>query len=303
MLSVANYHYIRTKYSTKYPSIFGVTPISFKDQLLLLKNVGEFVSPSDLILNQDSILKSKDNYFFITFDDGLKEQYEYALPILDELNIEAIFFANSMNFENKKVSTVHKIHLLRSIISSNELIEKIAKNISLSFSDEDKQIAKSIYIYDDLDSAILKYILNFKIDFKIQSIIIKEIFDNYFDEKVVLDELYMSTQEVINLARKNLLGSHTHSHFPLGLLDKNNMIFELENSKKYFEKITNSRIDMVAYPYGNKEAVTNEVAILAEQVGYKFGFTTVRGTNNYENNPLLLNRFDCNDLIGGKNFK
>ena len=81
------------------------------------------------------------------------------------------------------------------------------------------------------------------------------------------------------------------------------MIFELENSKKYFEKITNSRIDMVAYPYGNKEAVTNEVAILAEQVGYKFGFTTVRGTNNYENNPLLLNRFDCNDLIGGKNFK
>jgi hypothetical protein len=80
-------------------------------------------------------------------------------------------------------------------------------------------------------------------------------------------------------------------------------MFELEHSKQYFEKITDSKIEMVAYPYGSPEACTNKVASIAAEVGYKLGFTTTRGCNTIENNLLLLNRFDCNDLPGGKNYK
>ena len=53
---------------------------------------------------------------------------------------------------------------------------------------------------------------------------------------------------------------------------------------------------------GTKEAATEEVGCLAKHVGYKIGFTTKPGLNNGSSNPLLLNRFDCNDLIGGKNY-
>lgn len=86
MLTVSNYHYIRESYTAKYPSIFGITPKQFYNQLKLLKNEGSFITPQDLVNDLDKILSSSENFLFITFDDGLKEQYVNALPILDQLN-------------------------------------------------------------------------------------------------------------------------------------------------------------------------------------------------------------------------
>ena len=129
MLTVSNYHYIREDFSTPFPSIFGVTPIAFKSQLEKLKEVGKFVSPKELISNTDEILKAKENYILVTFDDGLREQFELAKPILDDLQIAAMYFINSINFIEKQVSLVHKIHLLRSQIAAADLL-KLFANLS-----------------------------------------------------------------------------------------------------------------------------------------------------------------------------
>jgi peptidoglycan/xylan/chitin deacetylase (PgdA/CDA1 family) len=299
MLTVSNYHYIRLDFKTKYPSIFGLTPNEFKQQLVLLKNQGHFVHPNDLVSNLNTILQSKENNLLITFDDGLKEQFDLALPVLDELNIPAVFFVNSINREEKKVSTVHKIHLLRSIISSSEFLEKF---IDLPFSSLEKKKAQEIYRYDDEKSAALKYILNFKLDFKQQEQIVNKLFDLHFDQNTVLDSLYMTKQNLIELASKGYLGSHTHSHYPLGLLDTETIKTELEKTKTYLDQLTNSAVNIISYPYGTPEVCTDLVADLAKKTGYKIGFTTTRGINTLDENPLLLNRFDCNDLIGGKNY-
>ena len=303
MLTVSNYHYIRNEFKSPYPSIFGLTPNEFKEQLILLKNQGDFIKPKDLVTNIDDVLDAKENHLLITFDDGLKEQFDLALPILDALNVPAVFFANSLNFENKKVSTVHKIHLLRSIIPTSEFLEKILKTENIDFSDVEKDKAKNIYRYDDKESAVLKYILNFKLTFSQQEVIIKKLFDLHFEENSILESLYMSESNLKYLAVKGYLGSHTHSHYPVGLLDTDTIKFELENPKLFFEKLTHSTLDLVSYPYGTSESCTNEVAELSEIAGYKLGFTTNRGVNTKLENNMLLNRFDCNDLIGGKNYK
>lgn len=302
MLTVSNYHYIRNHFSAKYPSIFGVTPNEFKRQLVLLKNQGEFINPVNLVSNINDVLKSKENHLFITFDDGLKEQFDLALPILDELNIPVVFFVNSLNFEEKKVSTVHKIHLLRSIITATKILEEISKIEEVSLLDQEKMNAKGIYRYDDEKSAILKYILNFKLTFIQQEVIIKKLFDFYFEENKVLESLYMSENNLKELAKLGYLGSHTHSHLPIGLLSADKIKFELENTRLFFEELTNAKLDLVSYPYGTPEICTDEVANLAKNVGYKLGFTTNRKINTATQNHLLLHRFDCNDLIGGKNF-
>jgi peptidoglycan/xylan/chitin deacetylase (PgdA/CDA1 family) len=303
MLTVCNYHYIRPNFDTNYPSIFGVTPSAFKKQLKLLKDEGDFVSPQDLISNVEVILSSKNNYYFVTFDDGLKEQFQYALPILDELQIPAIFFANSKNHENLKVSTVHKIHLLRSIMAPSDFLKKVTSFEKVSISSLDQENAKKTYIYDNVDSAILKYILNFKMNFAQQEDIIKTVFEDFFNEEEELEKLYMNQNEIIHLANQGYLGSHTHAHYPLGLLKSSDIQFELEHSKAFFEKYTSSKIEMVAYPYGSPEACNIAVATIAANVNYKLGFTTTRGINTENNNLLLLNRFDCNDLPGGKNYR
>ncbi|MBP4140508.1 polysaccharide deacetylase family protein [Flavobacterium sp. P4023] len=297
MLIIINYHYIRKDFTSKFRSIFGVTPDLFEQQLISLKSQGDYISANDLIINSDKILNSKNKYFFVTFDDGLKEQYKFALPILEKLRIPAMFFANSRNFQDKKVSTVHKIHLLRSIISTKDFT-KILNNQGQSFllSKSDLIKAKSTYVYDNPEDASLKYLLNFKINFSLQEKLIKNIFNIYFDECEILNNLYMSENEIVDLSKRNFLGSHTHNHYPIGLLSQTEIEFELKNSKLFFEKITQSTISMVSYPYGTPDACNAEVANNAKSVGYKFGFTTTRGSNNKNNNKLLLNRYDCNDL-------
>jgi peptidoglycan/xylan/chitin deacetylase (PgdA/CDA1 family) len=303
MLTVSNYHYIREKYNTKYPSIFGVIPDEFKKQILLLRNQGDFIQPNEMIRNLNAVLESKDNYFLITFDDGLKEQFDYALPILDELNIAAIFFINSINHMEKKVSLVHKIHLVRSIISSEVLFENLIKGTDRSLNQEEVHQAHQFYRFDNHQSAELKYFLNVLLDFDTQEKFINGIFTKNFDEKEVLENLYMDRDEIQQLIKRGFIGSHTHTHLPLGIHDKDTIIHELETTKKYLENLGGSAINFVAYPYGTKEAATKEVGELAKYVGYRIGFTTNPGVNNESNNPLLLNRFDCNDVVGGKNYK
>jgi peptidoglycan/xylan/chitin deacetylase (PgdA/CDA1 family) len=303
MLSVSNYHYIREDFTAKYPSIFGVTPRAFEQQLILLKNKGEFIKTSDLKTNYEEVIRSKDNYFLVTFDDGLKEQYENSLPILGKLNIDALFFVNSINSQENSVTTVHKIHLLRSILSPKEFWKQLFKFKKFYFSNIEKTKIYKCYRFDDKESAEIKYILNFKMPFLERELFINDLFKIYFIEEEAFKSLYMTDEQILQIANKGYLGSHSHSHFPLGLLSDNEIKFELEHSKKYLEKLTNTSIEIISYPYGTSEACTDNVIEFSEKAGYTIGFTTKLGVNTKVNNMLSLNRYDCNDLPGGKNCK
>lgn len=303
MLTVSNYHYIRDNFETKFPSIFGVTPVFFRQQLLLLQETGTFIHPNDLINNLDEILKSEQNYILITFDDGLKEQYDVALPILTELNIPAVFFINTINHIEEKVSLVHKIHLVRSVVSTVVLHEKLVDFTGKKLTSHEVKNAHEFYRFDDNLSAEFKFFLNFLLDYEIQEKFINAIFLAYFDEYEVLEKLYMKTDEIKKLIKQGFVGSHAHSHSPLGLFNLETIRHELTISKSYLESLGNATIAFISYPYGTKEAVTGAVAEIAKEVGYELGFTTKVGINTIENNLLLLNRFDSNDVIGGKNHK
>ena len=221
MLTVSNYHYIREDFSAPFPSIFGVTPISFENQIELLKSTGQFITPDDLTDNIDCILSSDENHLLTTFDDGLKEQYEVAKPILDKHNIKALYYINSINHIEKEVSLVHKIHLIRSQMEATILLKLIETKLSdydVKLSESEKKTAVSIYIYDDFNGACLKYLLNFKLTSSQLKEFIDSVFSEKFNSEKVRNDLYMNQQQLHDLANGNMLGSHSHSHFVLGLL-------------------------------------------------------------------------------------
>lgn len=303
MLTVTNYHYIRSNFQASYASIFGLTPVAFENQLIALKTTGVFIHPNELLLNPDKILKSEENYILITFDDGLKEHYELALPILKKLSIPALFFINTINHMDKKVSLVHKIHLVRSVEAPATLYTSLKIFTNQELSAEQVQTAIRFYRFDETESAAFKYLLNVVLDYEIQEKFIDHLFLSHFDEKVVLQDLYMDTDQVKELMDLGYVGSHTHSHLPLGCYDFDTIKRELSISKKFLETLSNKTIDFVSYPYGTEEAVTRSVASTAKEVGYKFGFTTKPLINNKDVDYLMLHRFDCNDSIGGKNYK
>jgi peptidoglycan/xylan/chitin deacetylase (PgdA/CDA1 family) len=296
MLIVSNYHYIRDDFSTKYPSIFGLTPKQFRMQLEELSKHGEFISLERLLEFQHKPLDK--NYLLVTFDDGLKEQYVQAKPVLDDMGIPAVYYINTSNFQEKEVSLVHKIHLLRSEVPSREIMEQLRKKV---LSESEKNRAILHYNYDEEETANLKYLLNFKMSPREQQDFIDPLFREIFKEDQVSTEFYMEQEMLQKLHSEGSLASHSHRHLPLGQLTLEELQEELDNTQDFFRSTFGKPSAAISYPYGSFEASTG-ISEAIEKAGFNLGFTMERAANkSLQVDSLLLSRFDCNDLPGGKN--
>lgn len=297
MLAVANFHYIRHDFSAKYPSIFGRTPREFKSQLEVLSRQGNFISLNDLLMKRFS---EKDKVILITFDDGLKEQFELARPILNQMGIPFVCFINTINFTEQRLSMVHKIHLLRSELDPGDFVSEIEKNNSVRLSDSEKSKAHLHYNYDTPEVARLKYILNFKMKFLELPNYIDPLFHRVFNEKQLAENLYMSMQQLCELNKQNSLASHGHEHLPLAMLSNKAFQADLEKTQDFFLDHFGERSKVLSYPYGSFDSCKGLSAELKSNA-FKYAFTMERAINkNPEKNPFLIARYDCNDLPGGK---
>lgn len=78
---------------------------------------------------------------------------------------------------------------------------------------------------------------------------------------------YLSKEEIQNLSNNGFeIGSHTVHHFDLTLLSKEDLIFELEESKEILERIINKEVTSLSIPYGLWD---NNVIEVAQSLGYK----------------------------------
>ncbi|MCX6350586.1 MAG: polysaccharide deacetylase family protein [Bacteroidetes bacterium] len=304
MLVAVNFHYIRPYFDAPYPGIFGVTPNQFRQQLETISTMGRFVHQDDIINSIQSTKELSGNNFIITFDDGLSEQYEFALPILDEMGIPVIMYANTENLIHNKISTVHKIHLLLSQIPLNKVCDFIDKKAKENFSKElsavEKISAVQHYNFDEPQRAHLKYLLNFLLTINEQEMIIEEIFTSYFPNNNQNHIVYFNQNQVKDLMKRGYCGTHSHRHIPLGRYSDAEVKNDIELSIKTLNEISGLNPKSISYPYGSADAITDNVCKIAKQTGLEFGFTMERAGNTNFNNPLALARFDCNDLPSGK---
>lgn len=305
MLVAVNFHYVRENYNLPFKAIHGLTPDIFRLQIEQLSKEGEFVSSDQITDHLQNGSKLHDKAILITFDDGLKEQYEIALSILDELGVPAIFYVNPYNISDSKVSNVHQIHLLRSFVSASEILLFLEKTgIDLKLSKEEEQRAVTHYNYDIVEDALLKYTLNFKLNFKIKEQVINDLFNYFFSLVERLDfhnSLYMNLEMVKSLSSRGYLGSHTFSHQPLAFLSSLELFQEFEKTDKFFKTNLIKSPKSISYPYGSKESCSQEVIEVAKDYHFAFGFTMERAGNKcVMENSLQLARFDCNDVLGGK---
>ncbi|HET7361702.1 MAG TPA: polysaccharide deacetylase family protein, partial [Salinimicrobium sp.] len=267
-------------------------------QLEKLAKQGRFISQEELLRFKNKAFDK--NYILITFDDGLKEQFQLAKPILDEIGIPFLCFINTSNFQETTVSLVHKIHLLRSRIAAEALLESLSKTFYTDLGHKERKLAIAHYNYDDEQTAVLKYLLNFKLDNTEQRNFIEQEFLRYFDEKKVVSDLYMEEDMLNELSFVNSLGSHSHHHLPLAKLPVWQIEEELVATQKFFKQEFKKNAQALSYPYGSYESCVGLSGLLKKH-GFELAFTMERGVNK-EIFPgeMLLSRFDCNDLPGGK---
>jgi peptidoglycan/xylan/chitin deacetylase (PgdA/CDA1 family) len=306
MLIAVNYHYVRPSYDTPFPGIYGVTPSQLESQLEILGQHGVFVSGQQIREAISSQKSLPEKSILVTFDDGLKEHHEYALPVLSRLGIPALFFINTGPIVDGKVSSVHKIHLLRSQVAPQAFMDilkastrKLERDIDFRPGNGD---SSGQYPYDEPDVASLKYALNFLLTPSEKDLIVDACFSQVFDgrEAEMSQCLYLSPQQISELGRRGFVGSHAHEHLPLGLISQSHAEELIRLSVCHIKKWTGYGPFAMSYPFGGESSCSPEVGRLAAGQGIEFAFTMERAGNQDLDLPLHLARYDCNDLPGGK---
>ncbi len=305
MLLAVNFHYVQSEGRYRYPGIHPITAQALRCQLEVLGQSFEFVSGHDVLRAVEGIHQLPSQACLLTFDDGLKEQIDYALPILRAMRIPAVFFISTQPLAECRALTVHKTHWLQATLGPDAFLEELKKQAaalgtSLDLSQVDEAAAARQYLYDEASTRRLKFLLNHLLPFSAYERLIDAVFLKHIDERSFCEAWYMSPAQVRMLADEQTIGSHGCAHAPLALLSADQCLKELAGSRRLLEKTAHQPVEMISYPYGGPTAVTREVANLAAQSGYRVGITMERSLNQSLIDPLLLARVSTNDAPGGK---
>jgi len=270
------------RYSIEEPGMI-VEPETFRMHLKVLKNEFTMISLTEWVKrkknNQPLPLKA----CTITFDDGWLDNYEFALPILQQEQIPATLFAVSDMVGTSQTFWPNRIQELLKQPESNlmtipwleELVGENPVNKELS--------ASVIYsLKHRSDTELIKLIDQAERKLGILS--------NYSPALVDLNQLReMSDSGLMEI------GSHTCQHIRLveGLGNKT-YHHEIYNSKKRLEEILDKPVNLFCYPNGDHcDKAVSEVS-----KHYDAAVTTQKGINREKNCQLYtLSRFGVHQDI------
>ena len=101
---------------------------AFKSDLDFLLENYESISLERLIKINRSREEVGENYFHLTFDDGLSEFYDVVAPILKERNVHATVFLNSDFIDNKKMFFRFKSSILYEKLKDDSVLNLTYKD-------------------------------------------------------------------------------------------------------------------------------------------------------------------------------
>ncbi|MBN1941098.1 MAG: polysaccharide deacetylase family protein [Candidatus Diapherotrites archaeon] len=275
------YHYVRDKTNFK-----AFTTSQFREQVSYLSKNYRIIGLSELIEQ-----KPRDKTCVITFDDGIKDGFTNALPILEEHNAKATFFIPGGILTEKKVLNAQKRHLLLAKLGTEKFVEEFNSSAESIFRVREES-KKQGYQFDDALTSNLKYMLD---NMDNPETVLTKIFGKYFNEEEEFEKIYLNKQEMKKMQGRNMeFGCHGYNHIWLGKLYFKDMKSDIEKGLAVFQENFPDQIKTISYPFGSYSPLTVR---LAKELGFKAGLTIEKRINENTENMLELGRFDCVDIL------
>lgn len=300
LLLVVNFHYVE---DTDWP-LGGIYPRSsteFEEQIDQLATTGDIITPAKALRFWSEPGAISGLNILITFDDGLRCQFDVAWEILRRKGIPAAFFLNTAYLDKEEPETVHILHWLLATTTPPKLKELINGELTESEREqwshsETTGEARRQYRYDTDRVASLKYLLNFVIPSQRCREIVRNCFSKENNLKEFAEQLYMEADQIRHLGDHDLVGLHGHEHVALAQLDEEAVLEQVESCRSKLSQITGKEPWMISYPYGGPSAVSEQVRDICEHAGLTMGFTMKRGVNTKGGDPMMASRYDTKDL-------
>ena len=232
-----------------------------------------------------------DNLVALTFDDGYRNNWQVAAPILKEYGFPATFFVTTGFIDG-----THKpwwYRLRSAIAASHRASMRGPGGVTMGLGSCSERIQAVLRLESGLKSLSAG-----KRQESLASLL-----EELGGEEAESLYPFMDWLEVKALAEAGFdVGPHTVSHVNVAMEDGVVMAQEIRHSIERIREITGCVVRAYSYPYGEEASITDEVRKVLVDVGVCCAVTTVPGMNDRKSDPYLLKRFNITGNHGRLSF-
>jgi peptidoglycan/xylan/chitin deacetylase (PgdA/CDA1 family) len=235
----------------------SITDVEFEE---ILRYVGpeRILSPRDWLARvKAGTLQSTD--ICITFDDGLRCQFEVALPVLNRLGLQSFWFIYSSVLNGRADRNEISNHLASCVFSSfEEFVESFEQHASLGgnwlsskeYIEYSVRMKERFRFYSDVDVRF-RYIRNFLLSRKkFEAIVDRMIKEAGLTVNEIASRLWMTSDDILSLHQGgHAIGLHSLSHpFMLASLPLSEQEAEYKTNHQHLSAITGSPPETMSHP-------------------------------------------------------
>ena len=292
----------------------GQGSISKDDFCKLIKFIGrENILDAKEFFNRFKENKLKPKEVCFTFDDGIKCQYDVALPVLEDLNIKSFFFVYSSLLKGTpdmlEVYRYFRMNFFNDIDDFyNQFFKNLDKDLSLFFKDKDKIIddTKVKFPFYSINDIKFRLVRNeFLTDEEYKTSMFKMFDEKNFNHKKFYEILFLNSKHLKKIKELgHLIGLHSHTHPTLlERLSYDEQLNQYQNNISILSdvlKINKTDIKYMSHPNGSYNKDT--IKILTD-LGIELGFKQImtiepeKGMTKINNSFLEIARQDHAAII------
>jgi len=224
-------------------------------------------------------------FVVITFDDGYRDTFNRARPILERYSAPFTVYVPTAAITRE----LNAWWLgLRSIFRNHDVVRIDAMERKFVCSSLPAKVKglRQTFGWIAQDFSVLPMFCE---TFKAYRVSIEELVDRYcFDGKALKQ-----------LARNPLvtIGGHSSTHRPLSLLDEDQMLGEIRDNRAFLEGLLDTKVEHLSYPYGTVRACGEREFAASSKLGFLSAVTAEK--NNLDRRHIRLHRLPRVDVTGG----
>ena len=258
--------------------VFGPSQAAFQQQVVWLKRNFDVLTESELldVLRRPTF---RGRFAAITFDDGYRDNYTLAYPVLRAHDVPATFFVCPGVLDSRRVGWWDLIaYFIRH-----------TKKPALTVRGTTRAIEAA--------GPHLLHMMKLRTASETEGLMgeVSAACGVPMPDAAAQSEQFMTWDEVLEVSRNGVaIGSHTHTHRVLATLDEDAQRWELSESRATLEARLGRPPRTLAYPVGGYDHFTPATMRIAREVGYEGAFSFHTGAN-YSGacHPYNLKRISC----------
>jgi peptidoglycan/xylan/chitin deacetylase (PgdA/CDA1 family) len=268
-LLVLNYHRVRDDETSVFDyGLWSATSGSFAEQLRFCKANADVIGPGDL---SDILARPDDRsrYVLITFDDGYRDNYEVAFPILRDLGVPALFFVATGFIGTGKLPWWDEIARLACHAGTKQVT--LPKWWDVGIPKGESTADTLLRKYKSLPSNDAERFLLAVAD---------EVNAKSFGSPC--PDLWMTWDMLREMQRKGMsIGAHTVTHPILSRATMARQQYEVETSCQHIIQEIGVQPSHFSYPVGGTGAFTMETMQCVKRAGFRFAYSHYSGMSRF----------------------